>query len=108
MFGERLRTLRKEKNLTMKDLGKKFSVAESTISGYEIGNRKPDMQMLQQIADFFDVSTDYLLGRTDERTQENISTAFYDYENITDEEKEYLDLQLEIFRKMKEERKKKK
>ncbi|MEI2466629.1 helix-turn-helix domain-containing protein [Niallia taxi] len=66
MFGKRLRTLRKESKLTMKEFGEKFSLAESTISGYENGNRKPDMDILSRFADFFNVSTDYLLGRTDE------------------------------------------
>lgn len=65
MFGVRLRELRREKGLTMKELGKKFSLAESTISGYENGNRKPDLDMIDAFADYFEVSTDYLLGRTD-------------------------------------------
>jgi len=66
MFGKRLRALRKEHKLTMKEFGEKFSLAESTISGYENGNRKPDMDILSKFADYFNVSTDYLLGRTDE------------------------------------------
>jgi len=66
MFGKRLRALRKKYKLTMKEFGEKFSLAESTISGYENGNRKPDMDILSKFADFFNVSTDYLLGRTDE------------------------------------------
>jgi len=66
MFSKRLRALRKKKKLTMKEFGEKFSLAESTISGYENGNRKPDMDILSKFADFFNVSTDYLLGRTNE------------------------------------------
>lgn len=71
MFGTRLRELRKEKNLTMKELGKKFSLAESTISGYENGNRKPDSEIINSFADFFEVSTDYLYGRTDNKGTDN-------------------------------------
>ena len=63
MIGENLRKLRKKNKLTMKDLGKKLNLAESTISGYENGNRKPDYDTLNKFADFFEVSTDYLLGR---------------------------------------------
>jgi repressor LexA len=63
MFGTRLRKLRKQNNLTMKELGKKLNLAESTISGYENGNRKPDMNIVQQFADFFGISVDNLLGR---------------------------------------------
>lgn len=47
----------------MKELGQKLNLAESTISGYENGNRKPDYDTLNKFADFFEVSTDYLLGR---------------------------------------------
>lgn len=59
----RIRELRKERNLTMKKLGECVGVAESTISLYENEKRQPDNEMLKKIADFFDVSTDYLLGR---------------------------------------------
>ncbi|GIN71185.1 transcriptional regulator [Bacillus sp. J14TS2] len=64
MFGERLRELRKQKKLTMKELGKIFNLAESTISGYESGTRKPDIEQIRKFADYFDVPTDYLLGRS--------------------------------------------
>lgn len=60
-----IRALRKEKNLTMKELGKMMGVAESTISMYENGYREPDAKTLIRLADFFSVSTDYLLGRTE-------------------------------------------
>ncbi|OOR26177.1 helix-turn-helix domain-containing protein [Bacillus cereus] len=63
MIGENLRKLRKKQKLTMKELGQKLNLAESTISGYENGNRKPDYETLNKFADFFEVSTDYLLGR---------------------------------------------
>lgn len=62
---ERLRQLRKEKKISMKLLGEVVGVSESTISLYENGKRKPDPDMLVQFADFFGVSVDYLLGRSD-------------------------------------------
>ncbi len=58
-----LRELRKEKNITMKKLGEIIGVAESTISLYENGKRQPDNVTLLKLADFFNVSVDYLLGR---------------------------------------------
>lgn len=67
MLNIKLRELRKEKRLTMKELGKILSLAEPTISGYENGTRSPDYETLNKIADVFNVSTDYLLGRTDKR-----------------------------------------
>ena len=60
---ERLKFLRKNNNLTMKELGRCLNVAESTISLYESGQREPDYQTLKKIANLFNVSIDYLLGR---------------------------------------------
>lgn len=65
LFGEKLRRIRKNRDITMKELGKRLGVAESTISGYENETRSPDIEMLQKIADYFGVSVDYLLGRVD-------------------------------------------
>lgn len=56
-----LRTLRKNKGLSMKSLGEIIGVAESTISQYETGKREPDFETLLKIAEYFNVSTDYLL-----------------------------------------------
>ncbi|MGP7819799.1 helix-turn-helix domain-containing protein [Niallia sp. 01092] len=63
-FPERLRKLRKDANLTQSKLGEKMNVTKVSISGYETGNRRPDTETLQRLADFFHVSTDYLLGRS--------------------------------------------
>lgn len=61
----RLKYLRNEKKITQRQLAKLLNLSSSTIAMYETGKRKPDCETLQRIADFFDVSTDYLLGRTD-------------------------------------------
>lgn len=63
--GSHLRKLRKAEGLTMKDFGTKFNLAESTISGYENESRKPDLETLDKFATFFNVSADYLMGRTE-------------------------------------------
>lgn len=65
MNGERLKRLRIEKKLTQSELGNIINVTKVSISGYENGNRSPDTDTLQKLADYFGVSTDYLLGRTD-------------------------------------------
>ena len=67
MIGERIKTLRIEKNLLQKDLAKKLNLSQQTISLYESNRRQPDYLTLQNIATFFNVSVDYLLGRTDIR-----------------------------------------
>jgi len=66
-FGERLRTLREEKNLTRADLANKLIVSYSAVSKYETNVRFPDKGTLINLADFFDVSVDYLLCRSDIR-----------------------------------------
>ncbi len=59
-----IRKLRKKQNISMKELGLSIGVSESTISLYENGKRQPDYNTLIKIADYFNVSTDYLLGHT--------------------------------------------
>jgi transcriptional regulator with XRE-family HTH domain len=65
VLGERLKKLRIDKKLTQEQLGEKINVTKVSISGYENGNRSPDTETLQRLANYFNVSTDYLLGRTD-------------------------------------------
>lgn len=60
-----LRKLRKEKNITMKQLANYLKISESAISQYENEKREPDYNTLCKLADYFGVSVDYLLGRTD-------------------------------------------
>jgi transcriptional regulator with XRE-family HTH domain len=65
-FGARLRELRQNKGMTQAELAKALALGESTISFYEADRREPDYQTLNAVADFFGVTTDYLLGRTDD------------------------------------------
>lgn len=64
-FGERLKKLRKERKLTQTQLAEKLNAGKSTVAMWETCDREPDFEMLKKIADFFNVNTDYLLGRTD-------------------------------------------
>ncbi len=67
-FGELLAKLRKERGILQKELANYLNVTVATISNYEKGVHSPDIYTLVQIADFFDVSTDYLLQRTECKT----------------------------------------
>ncbi len=64
IFGDRLRELRKEKRLRQDDIAVDLNVTRQTISKYERGERQPDYCMLIKIAEYFQVSIDYLFGRT--------------------------------------------
>lgn len=61
---ERLTRLRKEKKLTQEQLAKNVGITRSALSQYEIGTRSPDYEIVRRIAEYFDVSIDYLVGRT--------------------------------------------
>ena len=63
--GKILKSLRLESNLTQKELAEKLGIGQSTIVGYERGYRETIATNLIKYANFFNVSTDYLLGRTD-------------------------------------------
>lgn len=67
-FGERLAELRKEKGLSQQELAKLFELSKSAIAMYETDRREPSNESLNELAIFFNVSTDYFLGRTDQRT----------------------------------------
>tara|TARA_Y100000588_G_C13552112_1_gene626657 strand:+ start:142 stop:450 length:309 start_codon:yes stop_codon:yes gene_type:complete len=67
MFGERLKQLRKENKMLQKDLADLLKVSSSTIGMYERNQRDPDTSTLRYLADYFNVSVDFLLGRTDHR-----------------------------------------
>lgn len=58
-----LRELRKNRKITMKELGSALNLAESTISLYENGQRQPDFETITKIANYFNVTIDYLMGR---------------------------------------------
>ena len=63
-FGELLRELRGDKRITQKELAQKICVTVGTISNYENDQHLPDIEKLIMLAYFFNVSTDYLLGRS--------------------------------------------
>ncbi len=69
-FSSRLKELRKERKITQQDLADTFSVRVRTYQGYEYGESYPEVSKLIAIADFFDVSLDYLVGRSDVRERQ--------------------------------------
>ena len=73
-FHDVLKSLRISYNLTQDDLAKQLQISRSTIGMYEKGAREPDFDALELIADFFNVDTDYLLGRTSKMISTNQAT----------------------------------
>lgn len=65
-YGKRLTYLRKKKNLSQQDLSEILSLNRSTYARYEREHTQPDFETLRKLADFFDVSVDFILGRSDD------------------------------------------
>ena len=63
MIVERLRELRNVRKLSQKDFAKALNVAQQTVASWERGRTEPSNTALREIAEYFNVSTDYLLGR---------------------------------------------
>lgn len=63
MFPKQIKYLRQSRSLSQVQLADKLGVKKQSISNWENDNIRPSVEMLEKIADFFDVSTDYLLGR---------------------------------------------
>lgn len=68
MLGENIRRLRQEQGLNQVALGQRIGASKQSVSNWENGNIVPSIDLLLRLADFFGVSTDYLLGRVSQRT----------------------------------------
>ena len=64
-FSERLKLLRTSKGLSQADFAKQIKISKSSVNMYERGEREPSFKTLEQIADYFNVDMDYLLGKSD-------------------------------------------
>lgn len=65
-FGEHLKNIRQSKGMTQKQVSAITHLGERSIQNYELGERKPNFECLIALADCFDVSLDYLVGRSDD------------------------------------------
>ena len=87
MFRDNLKTLRKRKGLTQLELAEKLGIAQSTLASYERGIREPNFEMLENIADYFNVPMAELLG-----SESKVAEAYNGYrKEITAERQAVLD-----------------
>lgn len=89
MFGQRLHDLRTENAYTQETLGEKLGVSPKTIGTWERGTREPPMKAIDRLAKLFDVSADYLMGRSDKRHYYSLSEK--DNQRIDEKIKDILD-----------------
>lgn len=90
-LGSRIKVLRKEYNMTQTDLANKLNITKSNISKYENNIVDPSLEILKTMSDIFDVSVDYLLGKTNIRKDVNTFAAHTDDEDLSEEAKAELE-----------------
>lgn len=103
----KLEYYRNKAGLSQYDLAKKLNMTQQRISSYERGIREPDLDTLKLLADFFNISTDDLLGISNNETisnakisDSNIDIAFYEgYKDLEEDDKEVMRSTLEAFLK---------
>lgn len=87
-FGQRLKQLMDDRNITQRQLSAELNIAVSTLNGYANDHREPDFLTLAMFARFFNVSTDYLLGintssqLTDIPMDHDAQRLFYYYQQL--------------------------
>jgi transcriptional regulator with XRE-family HTH domain len=70
ILGKRIKRLREKNNLNQLEFSKILNISNTTLSQYEAGNRTPSDVIKEKVADYFNVSVDYLLGRTEKCNSE--------------------------------------
>jgi transcriptional regulator with XRE-family HTH domain len=98
MIGQRLKLLREEKKLKQLDIAKILGVSRTTYTQYETGKSEPDLATVAKLADYFNVSVDYLLGKTDIKHPIETIAAHHDGEEWTEEELEDIEAFKEFVR----------
>ena len=96
MFGKRLGELRRSKGLKQQDLAKMIPVSQSSIGMWESEKREPNLETIRLLADFFDVTTDYLLGKSDNPDSSYQEISIPKGEVLTDKEIECIKLYRDI------------
>lgn len=83
-IGQRINTLLAEQDKKQKELAEALGVLDNTISYFVSGKRVPNLEQIIKIAQFFDVSTDYLLGRTGAKTRDMSIRTICDYTGLSE------------------------
>ncbi|MDM5430772.1 MULTISPECIES: helix-turn-helix domain-containing protein [Bacillus cereus group] len=93
VFGKRLKELRKTHKMTQQDLADKISLSKSIVSKYESGVAKPSYEALAELSQVFNVSSDYLTGKTnsfykDTEKEKQINDLLQKFDKLDPEKRE--------------------
>ncbi|MCX8130907.1 MAG: helix-turn-helix domain-containing protein [Clostridia bacterium] len=76
-LGKKLKDLREERKLSQTELSKQLNISQKSLSNYELDQREMDYETLKRISDFFSVSIDWLLGKSEYRNEEELLEQAY-------------------------------
>ena len=86
IFRARLKEMREKRALSQVELAERAKLQATAISHFETGNRSPSFDNLRRLADALSVSTDYLIGRSDEQMAGQIDSLFRDVDKLSAED----------------------
>lgn len=78
MIGQTIRDLRKLKKMSQSELAKVVGVSQTTVTAWETGKAEPSSSAISSLADYFNVTTDYLLGRPEKKDDDNVDYVALD------------------------------
>lgn len=84
MIGQTIRDLRKEKRVSQTELAKIVGVSQTTVTAWETGKAEPSSSAVSNLADYFNVTTDYLLGRPEKKDDDSKPAAVDDLDEMID------------------------
>ncbi|SMC30667.1 helix-turn-helix domain-containing protein [Novosphingobium sp. B1] len=96
-FGERLIAAREVRKLSQAELAQKSGLQAAAIGHFERNRRKPSFANVRALSQALNVSSDYLLGRV--KSMEGATTAFRGEENLTDADREHIQMMIEVMAK---------
>ncbi|GGX16314.1 hypothetical protein GCM10007384_17330 [Aquimarina muelleri] len=89
-FGKRVSELRKQHKISQEELSKKIEVHQNVIGRYEREEAKPSIEVASKLADIFNVSLDYLVGKTELLMDESISNRILTIQKLPDTDREHI------------------
>ena len=96
-FGERLTQVRKRKNLSQAEIGKKIGINGNAYGRYERNDVRPTIEMATQLTEALEVSLDYLVGSTDVLLEKDIVNKILDIQKLKENDKQHVFALLDAF-----------